>query len=92
MGAKEIVEMWDKKQAENADKYKAVIAEINTILKEMGTSGYNEELIENYADYYFRNFAPLESAKGKIEDMRKKEEVHDRIHRYMECYAEMADC
>ena len=41
MGAKEIVEMWDKKQADNADKYKAVIAEINTILKEMGTSGYN---------------------------------------------------
>ena len=92
MGAKEIVEMWDKKQADNADKYKAVIAEINTILKEMGTSGYNQELIENYADYYFRNFAPLESAKTKIEDMRKKEEVHDRIHRYMECYAEMADC
>jgi hypothetical protein len=24
--------------------------------------------------------------------MRSKEEVHNMIHRYMECYAEMADC
>lgn len=92
MGAKDIVEMWDKKQADNAVAYKAVIAEINSTLKEMAGMGYKEEVIENYADYYFRNFEAVESAKTKIEEMRAKEEIHNKIHRYMECYAEMADC
>ena len=59
MNARQIVEMWDKKQADNADSYKKVIAEINSILQEMGKMGYSEEIIENYADYYFRNFPPL---------------------------------
>ena len=53
----------------------------------MAGNGYKEEVIENYADYYFRNFAPQESSKSKIEEMRAKEEVHNKIHRYMECYA-----
>lgn len=54
--------------------------------------GYKDDLVENYADFYFRHFSPEESSKAKIEEMRKKEEIHGKIHRYMECYAELKQC
>lgn len=48
---------------------------------------YSENLVEDYADYYFRNFPCLEGSKKKIEEMRKNEEVHKKIRRFMECCA-----
>ena len=61
-------------------------------MKELHGSGYSENFVEDYADFYFRSFPPPESSKPKIEEMRKKENIHKSIHRYMECYAELKEC
>ena len=61
-------------------------------MKELHGAGYSENFVEDYADFYFRSFPPPESSKPKIEEMRKKENIHKSIHRYMECYAELKEC
>ena len=53
----------------------------------MNKLGYNDVMIQNYADFYFRNFSPPADAIKKVQEMRKKEGIHNKIHRYMECYA-----
>jgi hypothetical protein len=45
--------------------------------------GYNESLVEDYADFYFRGFPISETNKKKIEEMRKNEKIHKMIQRFM---------
>ena len=84
--------MWEKKQAENSENYKKVQQEINAALKEMHSLGYSENIVEDYADFYFRNFPVDDKIKSNLENMRKNEQIHQTIHRYMECYAELKEC
>jgi hypothetical protein len=92
MKAREIVEMWNTKQQDNSEYFKKVLQEEKTILAELQSLGYSENLVEIYADFYFRSFPPDEKVKGTLEDMRKKEDVHKRIQRFMECCAEAQKC
>jgi len=43
--------------------------------------------VEDYADFYFRSFPVAEKSKTKLEEMRKKDDVHKIIQRFMECCA-----
>ena len=54
--------------------------------------GYHEDIVESYADYYFRSFPILESHKKKLEGMRKNSNLHKVIQRFMECCAEVQKC
>jgi hypothetical protein len=56
-------------------------------LTNLKTLGFSESLIEDYADFYFRNFSVVENNKKKIDEMRKNEKVHKLIQRFMECCA-----
>lgn len=45
--------------------------------------------MEDYADFYFRNFPCSEGSKKKIEEMRKNDSLHKKMQRFMECCAEV---
>ena len=62
------------------------------ILAELKSLGYSENLVEDYGDFYFRSFPCAENIKEQLEGMRKKEDVHKRIQRFMECCAEVQKC
>ena len=58
----------------------------------MKNLGFSESLIEDYADFYFRNFTVVDNNKKKLDEMRKNEKVHKLIQRFMECCAEVQKC
>lgn len=56
MNAKKIHEFWTKKQTDNAEVYKQLLQEQKEILAKLSKEGANAELVEDYADYYFRGY------------------------------------
>lgn len=56
MNAKQIHEFWTKKQTENAEVYKQLLQEQKEILARLSKEGANAELVEDYADYFFRGY------------------------------------
>ena len=53
----------------------------------LGKAGIKEELVEDYADYYFRSYDVPDGSKKKVEKIRENEQVHKIIKRFMECCA-----
>lgn len=84
--------MWVQKQKDNADDYKRILQEEKMILAELKSLGYSQNLVEDYADFYFRSFPCAENIKKQLQGMRKNEDVHKRIQRFMECCAEVQKC
>lgn len=54
--------------------------------------GADAELVEDYGDYYFRGYDIPDKSKAKCEKLRKSEEAHTQIKRFMECCAEIQKC
>lgn len=73
MNAVQIHEFWSKKQNENTEIYKQLLQEQKEVLEKLSKSGANAEIVEDYADYYFRSYDILEKNKGKVESLRKNE-------------------
>ena len=63
---RELLEFWNKKQQDNAEKYKKTLQEQKEILLSLKNIGFGESLVEDYADLYFRGFPISEANKKKI--------------------------
>jgi len=66
MKSKEILEMWVKKQQQNAEDYKRILKEEKDILAQLKSAGFSENIVEDYADFYFRSFPCAESVKPSL--------------------------
>lgn len=42
-------------------------------MSKLGKAGIKDELVEDYADYYFRSYDIPEGSKSKVEKIRKNE-------------------
>ena len=87
MNAVQIHEFWSKKQNENMESYKQLLQEQKDVLEKLSKSGANAEIVEDYADYYFRSYDILEKNKVKVESLRKNESIHSLVKRFMEICA-----
>lgn len=66
MKARDILEMWNMKQKDNAETYKQILHEEKMILSELKSLGYSENLVEDYADFYFRSFPCADGIKNQL--------------------------
>ena len=66
MKTREILEMWVKKQQQNAEDYKRILQEEKMILAELKSLGYSQNLVQDYADFYFRSFPCAENIKKQL--------------------------
>ena len=49
----------------------------------LAKEGADGELVEDYADFYFRNYEIPAKSKAKVEKLRKNEEAHKLVKRFM---------
>ena len=66
MKARQILELWNLKQKENSQTYKQILHEEKLILAQLKSLGYSENLVEDYADFYFRSFPCAEGIKSQL--------------------------
>ncbi len=58
MNQKQLYEFWSQKKNANNFNYKELLREQKGILDELNSRGVNPDLVEDYADYYFRGYDP----------------------------------
>ena len=66
MNAKQIHEFWSQKQSQNAELYKQLLQEQKELLAKLSKEGADAELVEDYADFYFRSYEIPEKSKAKV--------------------------
>ena len=54
--------------------------------------GASAELVEDYGDYFFRGYDIPEKSKNNVEKLRKNDQAHNLIKRFMECCAQIQKC
>ena len=70
MNAKQLHHFYEGKQSDNTSKYKELLNQQKEILTKLNKAGIKEELVEDYADYYFRSYDIPEGSKKKVEKIR----------------------